>query len=407
MLAHFDRLKKYYANIGCLKIKDDDIVLEPTLSEDNADVESIPPERPSDCSSMTESNHSWQSDIPLVMRDSPIKLRVRKKKNYKEVDTESVDSVSRANEIREINNRWTTIHFDDNLSRLFPDFENTSDTGSIDTLKETDPLIECKVVQPRSVSDDEPHLPSQNQEQVSGDESTTSLPEWQDELDLIELSLTYDKHQQVEGWLNADWGCHPEDASRSGTIDLCEWEEDGCEIDSDDSCIIRSKQPTKIEPKNKFNYKGRHAIIQYKDDDFINRPRGSGVYMATTDFAFSKGLQAELRREMKDMEPLFNQRKKVGQVAIHPRINKLYPDYIFFLLIAVDENRYIERSNLEKCLIELRELALTLDVKELCFPMVDPIRKISWEALVNLVDRLFWDTEIRITAYKYYYLALN
>ena len=97
----------------------------------------------------------------------------------------------------------------------------------------------------------------------------------------------------------------------------------------------------------------------------------------------------------------------MGQVAVYPRINALYQDYMLFLIIALTELKWVEYVDVEKSIRELKLLCRELAIKRISLPVMYQMRKISWYSMVEILDKEFWDETVEVVAYHHYYLSIT
>ena len=163
----------------------------------------------------------------------------------------------------------------------------------------------------------------------------------------------------------------------------------------------------KIEPKWYIPFQGFHKLIEYRNEDYLNRSSGAGLLCCSATFELRYGLQGDFRRESKGCDYLFQQRRHLGEVAMFTKVeNNVNLSQMMFLINCNQEGDNVSYFTMRKCLLELKEIVRKARIREIAIPMVDTYRKITWVNFMKMLDDEFWNMGVKIVAYKYYYLSI-
>ena len=158
-----------------------------------------------------------------------------------------------------------------------------------------------------------------------------------------------------------------------------------------------------------FNLPNEYSSnIILTDSDFIltNRTCAIGI---TADMSFRTALEADFKREYKNIEFLWKQRPGVrGVAALPPAASQIPGKYLCFLVTRATEKQHVDPENLVLSLTRLRNFLVEMDVKELSLPVYDANRgRLHPRELYALVHVIFSDTNIQVYLHKKYYLSIG
>ena len=156
-----------------------------------------------------------------------------------------------------------------------------------------------------------------------------------------------------------------------------------------------------------FNLPNEYSSnIILTDSDFILTNRTCAI-ATTADMSFRTALDADFKREYKNIEFLWKQRPGVGGVAaLPPAASQIPGKYLCFLVKRATERQHVDPENLVLSLTRLRDFLVEMDVKEL--PVYDPNRgRLHPRELYALVHVIFSDTNIQVYLHKKYYLSIG
>ena len=116
------------------------------------------------------------------------------------------------------------------------------------------------------------------------------------------------------------------------------------------------------------------SSIILTDSDLILTNRTCAIAI-TSDMSFRTVLEADFKREYKNVDFLWKQRPGVGGVAALPPVASQIPGkYLCFLVTRATEKQHVDPENLVLSLTRLRDFLSEMDVKELSLPVYDPNR---------------------------------
>ena len=123
--------------------------------------------------------------------------------------------------------------------------------------------------------------------------------------------------------------------------------------------------------------------------------------------SFKTALVADFKREYKNIEFPWKQRRGIGGVAALPPAASQKPGkYLSFLVTRATEKRNVEPENLFLSFTRLRDFLVEREVKDLSLPVYDPNRgRLHARELYALIHVMFSDTNIQVYLHKKYYLS--
>ena len=147
-------------------------------------------------------------------------------------------------------------------------------------------------------------------------------------------------------------------------------------------------------------------ILTYSNFILTNRTCAIAI---TADMSFKTALEADFKREYKNIEFLWKQRPGLGGVAaLPPAASQISGKYLCFLVTRATEKRHVDPENLVLSLTRLRDFLVEREVKELSLPVYDPNRgRLHPRELYALIHVIFSDTYIQVYLHKKYYLSIG
>jgi O-acetyl-ADP-ribose deacetylase (regulator of RNase III) len=149
-----------------------------------------------------------------------------------------------------------------------------------------------------------------------------------------------------------------------------------------------------IRDNNKNDY--HRFKLNYIEGNLLNHSQHSIVHCVGGDFLMKRGFAVEIRERFGNVTYLWSLDKKPGEVVVLPLNDK----YIFYL---VTKNISYDKPNIEdlqKSLIELRNICLSLGVNHISMPKIASGRDhIPWRKVQWIIRTVFADTEIVIDVY--------
>ena len=158
-----------------------------------------------------------------------------------------------------------------------------------------------------------------------------------------------------------------------------------------------------------FNLPNEYSSsIILTESNFILTNRTCAIAI-TADMSFKTALEADFKRECKNIEFLWKQRPGLGGVAaLPPAASQISGKYLCFLVTRATEKRHVDPENLVLSLTRLRDFLVEREVKELSLPMYDPNRgRLHPRELYALIHVIFSDTYIQVYLHKKYYLSIG
>ena len=150
---------------------------------------------------------------------------------------------------------------------------------------------------------------------------------------------------------------------------------------------------------------GWSAYIDYCIGDFLTS-REAMVVFITASASMSSKLAATVEWDVQAEQTIFNQRKKVGPVAVMPRVTSVTPNYIFYPIAKTSDHMRMMENDLANCIFELRKEAERLGVDRLAFPCVDEVRdELPWAQAYYYLDLTLRGSGIIAKVYDHYYLS--
>ena len=165
--------------------------------------------------------------------------------------------------------------------------------------------------------------------------------------------------------------------------------------------IVR-KFKTKFEIPNEYS-----ENILITDSDFILSDRTSAIYI-TADMSFNTRLEADFKREYKNVEFLLWQRPGLGgMAALPPSVSQVTGKYPCFLVTRVNERKTINPEHVVLALTRLRDFMVERGILEVSMPVYDPNRgKLNPRKLYAILHVVFAETEITVHLHKKYYFSI-
>ena len=123
---------------------------------------------------------------------------------------------------------------------------------------------------------------------------------------------------------------------------------------------------------------GWSAYIDYCIGDFLTSQEAMVVFI-TANVSMSSTLAATVEWDVQAEQTIFNQRKRVGQVAAMPKVTSVTPNSIFFPIAKTTDHMRMIENDLANFIYKLRREAERLGVNRLEFPCVDEVRdELPW-----------------------------
>ena len=159
---------------------------------------------------------------------------------------------------------------------------------------------------------------------------------------------------------------------------------------------------TKFEIPNEYS-----ENILITESDFILSHRTSAICI-TADMSFKSRLEADFKREYRNVEFLFRQRPGLGgMAALPPSVSQVPGKYLCFLVTRVNEGNTIDPEHVMLALTRLRDFMVERGIMEVSMPFYDPNRvKLSPRELYAILHVVFAETEIMVHLHKKYYLSI-
>ena len=149
------------------------------------------------------------------------------------------------------------------------------------------------------------------------------------------------------------------------------------------------------------------SLMSIVYDDFITTAVNPVICM-TADFRPQGSLAKAFLREYRSEERLFNQKKRSGQVATLTLNWKEPSSFVFFCIMRGTCRNELFPELFLKCLWNLKNHALKLDLKVLSFPLLDWERSvIPFFQFCNILNEVFSDTDIALALYPNYFLSIR
>ncbi len=144
----------------------------------------------------------------------------------------------------------------------------------------------------------------------------------------------------------------------------------------------------------------RNIIIDRTD--FFETKRSMAVAISA-DLQMKTMLSAELDREYAHKEFLFRQRPQTGKLLILPPLLTQEPDkHICFLVTRARERERVALLTLFKCLEELRDKLVSLDITNVSMPLKDSGRgHINVRDFYGMLALIFASTEMPRASLSY------
>ena len=130
------------------------------------------------------------------------------------------------------------------------------------------------------------------------------------------------------------------------------------------------------------------------------------VVFITTHVSMSSKLAATVEWDVQAEQTIFNRRKRLGQVAVMPRVTSATPNYIVFRIAKTNDHMRMIEKDLANCIFELGREAERLGVSRLAFPCVIEVRdELPWAQAYYYLDLTLRGSGIVAKVYDHYYLS--
>jgi hypothetical protein len=145
-------------------------------------------------------------------------------------------------------------------------------------------------------------------------------------------------------------------------------------------------------------------VIKYVEEDFIHMDISKAISVAS-DISMKGPLAGDFKRQFKNQDQVFNQRKVRGQTAVLPPIvSGKKGQYLFYMFTKVTDKERARTLDLAEALIDLKLQVRNLGIKEIAFSVIDPgLDGIPWSTTYQLLDALFTKTNVTIHASMKFY----
>ena len=162
---------------------------------------------------------------------------------------------------------------------------------------------------------------------------------------------------------------------------------------------VRDVQIRVDSGKDRPRYSDR---IIYIEENFLS----VGIHRAiltSSDCAFEGELEIEIHRDLNNRESIFAQRRRPGQVAIHPAsIGRIHLD-TYYLFVRATQHDNISAEFMRRAINELRECLIMRQRTQVMFCLADRGRgKNTWDTLYQFIHEAFANTDILIMAATYF-----
>ena len=180
-------------------------------------------------------------------------------------------------------------------------------------------------------------------------------------------------------------------------------ETNGLELDQEEAePAIEKNFKTEIEIPNEYS-----ENILIIDSDFILSDRTSAICI-TADMSFNTRLEADFKREDRNVEFSCRQRPGLGgMAALGPSVSQVPVKYLCFLVTRVNERNTIEPEHKMLALTRLRDFMVERGIREVSMAVYNPNRgKLSPRELYAILHVVFAETEIMVHLHKKYQLGI-
>lgn len=126
-------------------------------------------------------------------------------------------------------------------------------------------------------------------------------------------------------------------------------------------------------------------------------PKVALCHCVGKDFWMSEGVAADFKDEFGGQDDLQAQEMGVGEVAVLKKYNKV----VYYLVSKEKSTGKPKLADLVLCLIELKKKCIEDEVRELAMPRIGAgLDRLDWEVVKKEVNKVFIDSDIKVTAYK-------
>ena len=142
--------------------------------------------------------------------------------------------------------------------------------------------------------------------------------------------------------------------------------------------------------------------IVYMEENFLSVSIHRAI-LTSSDCAFEGELEVEIHRDLNNRESIFAQRRKPGQVAIHPAsIGRIRLD-TYYLFVRATQHDNISAEFMRRAIYELRECLTMRQRSQVMFCLADRGRgKNTWDTLYQFIHEAFANTDILVIAATYF-----
>ena len=147
-------------------------------------------------------------------------------------------------------------------------------------------------------------------------------------------------------------------------------ETSGLELDKEEAePTIERNFKTKFEIPNEYS-----ESILITDSNYILSDRTSAICI-TAVMSFKSRLEADFKREYRNVEFLFRQRPDLGgMAALPPSVSQVPGKYLCFLVMRVNERNTIDPEHVMLALTRLPDFTVERGIMEVSMPVYDPNR---------------------------------
>ena len=162
---------------------------------------------------------------------------------------------------------------------------------------------------------------------------------------------------------------------------------------------VRDVQIRVDSGKDRPRYSDR---IVYMEENFLSVSIHRAI-LTSSDCAFEGELEVEIHRDLNNRESIFAQRRKPGQVAIHPAsIGRIRLD-TYYLFVRATQHDNISAEFMRRAIYELRECLTMRQRSQVMFCLADRGRgKNTWDTLYQFIHEAFANTDILVIAATYF-----